>query len=170
MMQEFRDSMRFLYKDPRVNYRSLLEATEEAEDEVREARVRAKSTAAEDDGIKDLRDIIETLMSVMKSGTYQNGGMKQNTPQKPTTPNKFQKKFQDNGQGSPKKSNGPATSSAGPFKLGQKPYQCYKSGGWGHGFRNCSTLGNVDWRSLSRAKIPPETGTPGPTNKTPDQQ
>ena len=85
----------------------------------------------EDNGIKDLKDRIETLMSVMKSGTYQKGGLKQNQPQKPTTPNKFQGKFRDNGQGSPKKSNGPATSAAGPFKPGQKPYQCYKCGGGG---------------------------------------
>ena len=41
MMQGLCDSMTFLYKDPRVNYWSLLEATEEAKDEVREVRLRA---------------------------------------------------------------------------------------------------------------------------------
>ena len=121
--------MRFLYKYLRAKYRSLLEATEEAKDEVGEAKFRAKSTLVEDDGIKDLRNRIKTLVSMMKNGPYQSGGSKQNTPKKLTTPNKFQKKFQDNGQGSPKESNRPATSSAGPFKPGQKPYQCYKCGG-----------------------------------------
>ena len=66
MMQGLYDSMRFLHKDPRVNYWSLLEATEEAKDEVGEARVRAKSAAVENDGIKDLKDRIETLTSLMK--------------------------------------------------------------------------------------------------------
>ena len=124
----------------------------------------------EDNGIKDLRDRIETLTSVMKCGTYQNRGLKQNQPQNPTMPNKLQKKLRDNGQGSPKKSNRLVTSALGPFKPGQKPYQCYKCGGWGNSFRNCPILGNIDWRSLSRAKIPPKVGTPDPDNKAPDQQ
>ena len=42
MLQGLHDSMRYLYKDPHMNYRSLLESTEEAEDEVGETRVRAK--------------------------------------------------------------------------------------------------------------------------------
>ena len=78
MLQGLCDSMRFLYKDPLVNYHSLLESTEEAEDEAGEARIQAKSAAMEDNGIKDLKDRIKMLMSVMKSGTYQNGGVKQN--------------------------------------------------------------------------------------------
>ena len=171
MMQGLCDSMMFLYKDPRVNYQFLLEATEEAEEEVRETRVRAKAASIENDGIKDLKDRIETLTPVMKSGTYQNGGPKLNQPQKPTTPNKFQKKYRENGQGSPKKSNGPAMTSVRPFKPGQKLYQCYKCGGrGGHNFRNCPTPENIDWRSLSGAEIPLETKTSGPANKTQDQQ
>ena len=42
--------------------------------------------------------------------------------------------------------------------------------GVSHSFRNCPTLGNVDWRSLSGAKIPPEAETPGQDNKAPEQQ
>ena len=72
MLQGLHDFMRFLHKDPGVNYHSLLESTEEAEDEAGEARIRAKSAAVEDNSIKDLKDRIEMLMSVMKSGTYQN--------------------------------------------------------------------------------------------------
>ena len=89
MLQGLHDSMRFLYKDPGVNYYSLLESTEEAEDEAGEARIRPKSAAIEDNGIKGLKDRIEMLMSMMKSGTYQNGGVKWDQPQKPTTPSKF---------------------------------------------------------------------------------
>ena len=82
MLQGLHDSMRFLYKDSHVNYCSLLEST-------KEARIQAKSVALEDNGIKDLKDRREMLMSVMKRGTYQNGGEKQNQTQKPTTPSKF---------------------------------------------------------------------------------
>ena len=39
MLQGLCDSTRFLYKDPHVNYHSLLESTEEAEDEAGEARI-----------------------------------------------------------------------------------------------------------------------------------
>ena len=39
MLQGLGDSMRFLYKDPHVNYHSLLESTEEAEDEAEESRI-----------------------------------------------------------------------------------------------------------------------------------
>ena len=39
MLQGLCDSMRFLYKGPCVNYCSLLESTEEAEDEAGEARI-----------------------------------------------------------------------------------------------------------------------------------
>ena len=38
---------------------------------------------------------------------------------------------------SPYKGQGPTTLVAGPFKNGQKPYQCYNCGGWGHSYRQC---------------------------------
>ena len=44
-----------------------------------------------------------------------------------------------------KQSKRPSTSSAGPFKLGQNPLECYKCEGWGHDWRECLTKGNVDW-------------------------
>ena len=42
---------------------------------------------------------------------------------------------------SPRKGKGPAASAAGPFKLGQKPLQCYKCGGWGHTYKECASWG-----------------------------
>ena len=57
---------------------------------------------------------------------------------------------------SPYKGQGPTTSVAGPFKNGQKPYQCYNCGGWGHSYRQCPSQGGIDWRSLSRAELPPK--------------
>ena len=75
----------------------------------------------------------------------------------------------DNGQGSPKKPNGPATSATGPFKPGQKPYQYYKYGG-GVIALEIFLPQETDWRSLSGTEIPPEVETPGPDNKAPEQQ
>ena len=123
----------------------------------------------EDIGIHDLKKKIDTLTTVMKSSSFQSGGQKSHSTQKSATPSKFQKKHWDNNPGTPKKSSGLATSSAGPYKPGQKPYQCYKCEGWGHGFRNCPPLGNIDWRRLSGAEIPLESETPGPTDKLQDQ-
>ena len=57
---------------------------------------------------------------------------------------------------SPYKGQGPTTSVAGPFKSGQNPYQCYNCRGWGHSYRQCPSQGGIDWRSLSRAKLPPK--------------
>ena len=55
---------------------------------------------------------------------------------------------------SPYKGQGSTTSAAGPFKNGQKPYQCYNYWGWGHSYRQCPSQGGIDWRSLSRAELP----------------
>ena len=42
-LQELCNSIRFLYKDTHLNYRSLPESTEEAKDEVEEARIQQLS-------------------------------------------------------------------------------------------------------------------------------
>ena len=170
MAQGLHDSIWFLYKDSKVDYRCLLEAIEEAEDEVWEAKFKSKTAAVENAGIHDLKEKIDTLTTVIKSSSFQSGGQKPHSTQKCATPSKFQKKHRDSNPGTPKKSTGPVTSSAGSFTPRWKPYQCYKCGGWRHGFRNCPTPGNIDWRSLSRAEIPPESETPGPIEKLQDQQ
>ena len=54
-----------------------------------------------------------------------------------------------------KKSDGPTTSAAGPFRKGKKPLQCWRCGGWGHTSRECPTQGNLNWRDLNRSKNPP---------------
>ena len=58
------------------------------------------------------------------------------------------------------KTKGPATTSAGPFRLDQKPMQCYKCEGWGHGWRECATKGNVDWGRVHREPAPTEHQIP----------
>ena len=113
-------------------------------------------------GLTDLKEKIDTLTAIVKSS---------NITTKPTEMPKLKFKFQKRNGQSPSnslvKGKGPGTTAAGPFKMGQKTIQCYNCGGRGHGWRNCSTMGNVDWRSLNRAE-PPPTGSdsaPGPTTK-----
>ena len=152
--------MRFLYKKPEVSYEEFLSETLEAEKDCSDGKATAsakiKSAVVNNDvpSIQKLTKEISTLTTVVKSANM--GGARPKTNDKSKIPthkngneNKGVQAF------SPRKSKGPATSAAGPFKPGQKPFQCYKCGGWGHGFRECPTPGGLDWRGLSGAVPPP---------------
>ena len=154
-----------------VTYQVLLKAIEETESKYGEGRAtaRAKSaTAADETGIVELKDKIEALTTVMKSSNIISAGTKPPGSPKPKHGNfhKFQWKDGTIPSNSPSIGKGPNTSAAGPFKEGQRLIQCYNCGGRGHGWRNCPTTGNVDWRSLNRAK-PPPTGNILAPNQTP---
>ena len=45
------------------------------------------------------------------------------------------------------------------LKPGQKPIKCYSSEGWGHGWRECPTLENLNWRELVGAVVPSNLGS-----------
>ena len=49
-------------------------------------------------------------------------------------------------QGSPKKGNI-------SLRPGQKPLQCLQCEGWGHGWHECLTLENFNWRELVGAGV-----------------
>ena len=57
-------------------------------------------------------------------------------------------------QGSPKK---------GKISLrpGQKPLQCFRCEGWGHGWHECLTMENFNWRELMTAGVLLMSGSPG---------
>ena len=59
-------------------------------------------------------------------------------------------------QGSPKK---------GKISLrpGQKPLQCFRCEGWGHGWHECLTPENFNWRELMGAGVLSMPGSPGST-------
>ena len=42
----------------------------------------------------------------------------------------------------------------GISKPGQKPMKCYRCDGWGHGWKECPTLENLNWRELVGAAVP----------------
>ena len=110
------------------------------------------ATVSENAELQELKERMDKLQATMKSTTTKQDKDKRKTPK--SSPRK----------GDPRKSSqGPQTSSAGPFKPGQKPMQCHKCQGWGHGWRECAMKGNVDWGRVY--------GEPTPTiQKGPDPE
>ena len=54
---------------------------------------------------------------------------------------------------------GPVTTSAGPFKPEDSNFQCHKCAGWGHGWKDCVTKGNIDWARIHGESEPKENET-----------
>ena len=57
-------------------------------------------------------------------------------------------------QGSPRKGKGVP-------KPGQKHIKCYRCDGWGHGWKECPTLENLNWRELVGAVVSSTLGSSG---------
>ena len=101
---------------------------------------------------------------IMKSATIVNVKLKvvegvSSPRKKEVLKNSPQKRF----QGSPRKWKG-------PLKPVQKPIKCYRCDGWGHGWRECPTLENLNWRELVGAIVSSTPGSPGSTpTPTPNQ-
>ena len=125
-----KDSIRFCYKREETTYEELFrEAVEAEKDKNPETKVtslKAKSAVVSEDQtwIQDLKQKINALTMVVKSSTLGGARPKQNN--NGTTP----QKMKDNGKsnGSSYKGRGLVIISAGPFKPGQKPFQCYHCG------------------------------------------
>ena len=163
MHQDLRDSIQFCYKKAETTYNELLNETLDAEwekfTEVKTTSLKVKSTVAttEDGGIKDLKQKIDQLTTVVKSSTFGEAKPKQGNPGVTNIASRqYTGKDKSKKSASPYKGQGPTTPVAGPFRNGQKPYQCYNCGGWGHSYRQCPSQGGIDWRSLSGAELPPK--------------
>ena len=146
-----------------MTYDELLNETLDAEWEkfakVKLTSLKIKSAVAtsEDRGIKVLKQKIDPLTTVIKSSTFAGTKPKKgNAGITNVTNGQYMGKDRNKKPASPYKGQGPTTSAARPFKNGQKPYQCYNCGGWGHNYRQCPSQGGIDWRSLSRAELPPQ--------------
>ena len=83
--------------------------------------------------LDELKERLDKLQATVKSAMVKTKKDKKKTPK--VSPRKDDLR---------KATKGPHTSSAGPFRPDQKPIQCYKCEGWGHGWRECATKGNVD--------------------------
>ena len=154
MIPGLRNATRYLYKKQGTTYKQLLDAAKEAELEFTEsrsmsARMKAVGVAEKADSakIQELNNRLDSLTATLKANT-----VKQKSASAPNSP---MKKRNDNGN-NPPKSKEPETSSHGPFRGGKKPIQCFKCGEWGHGWRECPSLGNIAWRRFKGDEPPPK--------------
>ena len=108
------------------------------------------------DEIEELWKKLDQLTATMKSSNFKGmktkkvrrdspSGSKPNSPRKKEDPRRNLK--------------GPATTSAGPFKPEDSNFQCHKYGGWGHGWKECVTKGNIDWARIHGESEPKEPET-----------
>ena len=133
MHQQLKDSIWFCYKREETTYEELFREAVEAEKEknleikVTSLKVKSAIVGKDQDGIRDLKQKIDALTTVVKSSTF--GGAKPKQNNGGTT----LQKTKDNGKngGNTYKERGLATTSAGPFKPGQKLFQCYHCGDGG---------------------------------------
>ena len=162
MTQHLRDSMRYLYKRADTTYDEQLLTAKEAECEWLEHRTTKmkQTTVGEEVDQKEREEIkvrLDKLAETVKAASFQ----RRPPPKRKTSPRKTPTGTPTSSpQNSPRNpGKGPGISSAGPFRSGRKPLQCFKCGGWGHVIHECATQENLDWRELSRAGSPPkETG------------
>ena len=161
--QQTRDSMRFLYTKATTTYESLLAAIKEAEIEWMESkgqvRMKAATVVDRSEEIEELKQKLEKLTATVKSNTLR--GARPNKDKKENPHSSSPPKNKSLRKEDPRTvSKGPATTSAGPFKPSQKPFQCHKCHGWGHGWRECATKGNMDWARIYGESDPKEKTTP----------
>ena len=159
MHQDLRDSIWFCYRKAETTYNELLNETLDAEwekfTEVKLTSLKIKSVVAtsEDGEIKDLKQKIDRLTTVVKSSTFARTKPKKGNAGIANVANgQYTGKDKNKKPARSYKGQGSTSSAAGPFKNGQKPYQCYNCGGWGHSNRQCPIQGGIDWKSLSRAE------------------
>ena len=141
--------------------------TEKSEDQIVSTKAKALSVEKVPENsnsveLKDLKQQIESVATIMKGTTEGNI--------KPImgngTPSPRKKEVSGNSswkppQGSPRRSRGPRTSATGPFRPGQKPMKCYHCDGWGHGWQECPTPENLNWRELIQDTVSSPPANPG---------
>ena len=161
--QQTRDSMRFLYRKATTTYESLLAVIKEAEIEWMESKgqfcMKSAILVDHSEEIEELKQKLEKLTATIKSNTFKGARPKRDkkeTPMGSSSPkNKSPRKEDPRNM-----SKGLATTSAQPFKPNQKLFQCHKCQGWGHGWRECATKGNMDWVRIYEESDPKEKTIP----------
>ena len=167
MHPHLRNSMWFLYMKDDVSHEEFLATVYEAENEGTESKVlnvKAKAVMVEKvieererSELKDLKQQIELLSTIMKSATI--GTVKTKGREGVPLPRKKEllgSSTQKRMQGWPKE---------GKISLrpGQKPLQCFQCEDWGHGWHECLTLENFNWRELAGAGVLLTPESPGST-------
>ena len=173
MTDKLRDSVRYLFTNPTVDFNQLLKGamTCEIETTSRQA-TKAKamqfsegvSESSTNPEINSIRSQLEQMSTILKGANFR--GTKDNGKKKS---NGYYKQKTDPRQGL----KGPGTSAAGPFHKGKPPTQCYQCMGWGHYARNCPNEypveGSVNWEN-QRGEAAKQGGTlPQQGNATQNQ-
>ena len=167
MSVKLRDSVPFLYSQPDCDFTKLLKAAMTCENEAASrASIKAKSLQISvdenpqvaSDGISSIQEQLNQMRTILKSANF-----------KPSNGYRSEKGGK---QDIRTKLKGPGTSSAGPFRKGKKPVQCYRCNGWGHYKQQCPneepTEGSKDWVNLHGEE--PKEGGPLPQEKEPNPQ
>ena len=147
MKAELKSSVRHLFDSPEVSFSMLLMAARRNElEEVEQKPVRVQNKAAKvgveektsprTESINDLKERIQELATVMKSGSINHKpnppAMKANPTKRFQKENEKQNKTANAGTDARKGLTGPEVNASGPFPSGQRPIQCHKCKGWGH--------------------------------------
>ena len=125
-----------------------------------------KSASVEErreEGATELQSKIDSLTAILKSSTLAIGkpeGKEKKDQGK--TMQKGGKRKSKSTPTTPIKGKGLGTPTMCPSKGNGKPIQCYNCGGWGHGWTECPSKGNFNWRELSGAQVPPDIVEIGP--------
>ena len=152
----FRESLRYLYAQESSTFADLVAAAKEVEAEGKvghkvSARQKSATVAGMDFPEEELSKLREEL-AILKAGYV-------HPPQgKEDSSKKDQKKgSKSEGKKDPRnQSGGPQTSSAGPFKEGQKTIICWHCNGWGHPKRECPTYLNSKGGRQEEGTRPPK--------------
>ena len=150
MTDKLRDSVRYLFTNPTIDFNQLLKAamTCEIETTSRQAsKAKAmqfserESESSTNPEINSICSQLEQMSTILKGANF-NGSKDSNNKKKS---NGYFKQKGDGRQGL----KGPGTSAAGPFRKDKPPVQCYQCMGWGHYARNCPNEfpveGSVNW-------------------------
>ena len=111
------------------------------------------------DGIGSIQKQLDQMRTILKGANFKpNNGFKQQNKDK---------------QDPRLNLKGPGTSSAGPFRRGKKPVQCYRCNGWGHYKQQCPNEepaeGSKEWTNLNGGGDE-EGGSPSPGSASQSQQ
>ena len=175
MTDKLRDSVRYLFTNPTVDFNQLLKAAMACEIETTSRQAtKAKAMQFSEDvsessvansEINSIRSQLEQMSTILKGANF--SGTKDNNSKKKSEG--YCKQKTDGRQGL----KGPKTSAAGPFRKDKPPVQCYQCLGWGHYGRNCPNEypveGSVNWENL-HGEVAKQGGTlPQQGNATQNQ-
>ena len=155
MTDKLRDSVRYLFTNPAVDFNQLLKAAMACEIEATSRQAtKAKAmqfsegvseSSVDNSEIKSICSQLEQMSTILKGANFK--GAKDSNGNK-RKGNDYYKQKVDGRQGL----KGPETSAAGPFRKNKPPVQCHQCMGWGHYARNCPNEypveGSVNWGNL----------------------